>query len=187
MEPQAEQALPKQLSIYGLLAEFADEARLLAAATRVRELGFSHVEAYSPYPIHGLAEVLGVRGIRLPRIVLGGGLIGLALAFVMQWYSTVIDYPLNIGGRPLASWPSFIPIAFESTILLAGIAAVLGMFALNGLPQPYHPLFNVPEFARASRAGFFLCIEARDPQFDRSKTRSLLDELGAQSVFEVMP
>ncbi len=188
MESQLQQApLPRQLPIYGLLAEFADEESLLAAATRVREQGFSHVEAYSPYPIPGLAEVLGVRGVRLPRIVLGGGLIGLSLAFAMQWYSAVIDYPLNIGGRPLASWPSFIPIAFELTILLAGLSAVLGMFALNGLPQPYHPLFNVPEFARASRAGFFLCIEARDPQFDPTATRTLLDELGAQHVFEVMP
>ena len=180
-------ALPKQLGIYGLLAEFADEENLLAAATRVRSLGFRHVEAYSPYPIHGMAEVLGIRGVRLPRIVLAGGLIGLAVALGLQWYSAVVDYPLNIGGRPLASWPAFMPVAFELTILIAGISAVLGMFALNGLPQPYHPLFNVPEFARASRAGFFLCIEARDPQFDVAETRTLLNELGAQGVFEVMP
>lgn len=177
----------KQLSIYGLLAEFADDESLLAAATRVRSLGFRHVEGYSPYPVHGLAEVLGIRGVRLPRIVLGGGLVGLVLALGMQWYSAVIDYPLNIGGRPLASWPSFMPIAFELVILVAGISAVLGMFALNGLPQPYHPLFNVPEFAKASRAGFFLCVEARDPKFDLVETRKLLDDLGAQAVFEVMP
>jgi hypothetical protein len=177
----------RHLSIYGLLAEFGDEESLLAATTRVRSLGFRHVEAYSPYPIHGMAEVLGIRGVRLPRIVLGGGIVGLLLALGLQWYSSVIDYPLNVGGRPYASWPSFMPIAFELTILIAGISAVLGMFALNGLPQPYHPLFNVPEFAKASRAGFFLCIESHDPKFDLEEVRSLMAELGAQGVFEVMP
>jgi hypothetical protein len=181
------EAVLKQPTIYGLLAEFADEENLLAAATRVRSLGFKQVEAYSPYPIHGMAEVLGIRGVRLPRIVLAGGIVGLVAALAMQWYSAVIDYPLNVGGRPFASWPSFIPIAFELTILIAGISAVLGMFALNGLPQPYHPLFNVPEFAKASRAGFFLCIEALDPKFDVVETRSMLVDLGAQGVFEVMP
>jgi hypothetical protein len=174
-------------SIYGLLAEFADEEHLLEAATRVRSLGFRYVEAYSPYPIHGMAEVLGIRGVRLPLIVLAGGIIGLVIALVMQWYSAVIDYPLNVGGRPLASWPSFMPIAFELTILVAGISAVLGMFALNGLPQPYHPLFNVPEFAKASRAGFFLSVEARDAKFDLAETRSMLAELGATGIYEVMP
>jgi hypothetical protein len=181
------EAVHAHRTIYGLLAEFADEEHLLEAATRVRSLGIQHVEAYSPYPIHGMAEVLGVRGIRLPRIVLAGGLIGLFLALGMQWYTAVVDYPLNIGGRPFASWPSFMPIAFELTILLAGFAAVLGMFALNGLPQPYHPLFNVPEFAKASRAGFFLCVEARDPKFDLAETRAMLTELGATGVHEVMP
>jgi hypothetical protein len=181
------QALRGQRTIYGLLAEFPDEESLLHAATRVRSLGFQHVEAYSPYPIHGMAEVLGIRGVRLPRIVLAGGITGLVVALVMQWYTAVFDYPLNIGGRPLASWPSFMPIAFELTILIAGFSAVLGMFALNGLPQPYHPLFNVPEFAKASRDGFFLCVEARDPKFDLTETRAMLTELGAQGVFEVMP
>jgi hypothetical protein len=177
----------KQPAIYGLLAEYPDDEALLAAATKVRSLGFNQVEAYSPYPIHGMAEVLGIRGVRLPRIVLVGGIVGCVAALAMQWYSAVIAYPLNVGGRPLASWPSFMPIAFELTILVAGIAAVLGMFALNGLPQPYHPLFNVPEFAKASRAGFFLCVEARDPKFDVAETRAMLVELGAQGVFEVMP
>jgi len=176
-----------QVEIYGLLAEFADDEALLAAATRVRSLGFKRVEAYSPYPIHGMAEVLGIRGVRLPRIVLIGGIIGCVVGLGMQWYSAVIDYPLNVGGRPFASWPSFMPIAFELTILVAGLSAVLGMFALNGLPQPYHALFNVPEFAKASRAGFFLCIEARDPNFDLEATRATLVEAGAQGVFEVMP
>lgn len=181
------EAIRKQPSVYGLLAEYADEESLLAAATRVRSLGFQQVEAYSPYPIHGMAEALGVRGVRLPRIVLVGGIVGCVAALAMQWYSAVIDYPLNVGGRPLASWPSFMPIAFELTILVAGLSAVLGMFALNGLPQPYHPLFNVPEFAKASRAGFFLCVESRDPKFDLAETRAMLVDLGAQGVFEVMP
>ena len=178
-------------SIYGLLAEFPDDETLLAAVTRVRELGYRYVEAYTPYPVHGMAEALGIRGVRLPRIVLGGALLGLALAMIMQWYSSVIDYPLNIGGRPLASWPSFMPIAFELVILVAGISAVLGMFALNGLPQPYHPLFNVPRFSEASRAAFFLSIEARDPIFDLAETRATLVRLGAvggeSGVHEVMP
>lgn len=180
-------SIHRERGLYGLLAEFADEGSLVEATTRVRSLGFKNIEAYTPYPVHGLAEVLGVRGIRLPRIVLAGGIVGLVAALGMQWYSAVIDYPLNIGGRPLASWPSFMPIAFELTILIAGLSAVLGMFALNGLPQPYHPLFNVPEFAKASRAGFFLCIEARDPKFDLETTRAMLQEAGAQAVFEVMP
>lgn len=184
-------AVPPQRSIYGLLAEFADEESLLAAATRVRELGYQNVEAYSPYPIHGMAEVLGIRGVRLPRIVLGGAIVGLVAALGMQWYSAVVAYPLNVGGRPLASWPSFMPIAFELTILVAGFSAVLGMFALNGLPQPYHPLFNVPQFAKASRAGFFLCVEAVDPKFEVTEARQMLVELGAvggeAGVFEVMP
>jgi len=177
----------KQPALYGLLAEYADEDALLEAAKHVRSLGYQRVEAYSPFPIHGLAQALGIRGVRLPRIVLIGGITGCVVALGMQWYSAVIDYPLNVGGRPYASWPSFMPIAFELTILFAGFAAVLGMFALNGLPQPYHPLFNVPEFAKASRAGFFLCVEARDAKFDLTATRTMLVELGAQGVFEVMP
>jgi hypothetical protein len=177
----------KQPAIYGLLAEYSSDEALLAAAVHVRSLGYRRVEAYSPYPIHGLASVLGIRGVRLPWIVLIGGILGCITALVMQWYSAVIDFPINVGGRPYASWPAFMPIAFELTILFAGFGAVLGMFAINGLPQPYHPLFNVPEFARASRAGFFLCVEARDARFDLTATRSMLLELGAQEVFEVMP
>ena len=187
----ASHSIHSHRTIFGLLAEYPDEESLVVAARRVRELGYRYVEAYTPYPVHGLAEVLGIRGVRLPRIVLGGALLGLALAMMMQWYSSVIDYPLNVGGRPLASWPSFMPIAFELVILIAGISAVLGMFALNGLPQPYHPLFNVPRFSEASRAAFFLSIEARDPMFDLAETRATLAGLGAvggdSGVHEVMP
>jgi hypothetical protein len=174
-----------QPAIYGLLAEVPNGDALLEAVAKSRAAGFQRVEAYSPFPIHGMADVLGVRGRRLPRIVLAGGIIGGAGGLFLQWYSSVIDYPLNVGGRPYASWPSFIPIAFELTILIAGFAAVLGMFILNGLPQPYHPLFNVPEFAGASRDRYFISIEATDPKFDLAATRAFLLEVGALQVFEV--
>lgn len=173
--------------LFGLLAEFPDDESLLAAVVRLRADGYEKVEAYTPYPVHGMAEALGIRGKRLPRIVLAGGIIGGVGGLLMQWYSAVIDYPLNVGGRPYASWPAFIPIGFELTILVAGFAAVLGMFALNGLPQPYHPLFNVPEFMKASRDGFFLSIEAQDRHFDLNQTREQMLALGATGVFEVMP
>lgn len=173
--------------IYGLLAEFAGEEALLEAVRQTRGAGYSRVEAYSPFPVEGMAEALGVRGRRLPWIVLGGGIVGGGAGLFMQWYSSVVDYPLNIGGRPYASWPSFVPVAFEMTILFAGIAAVLGMFALNSLPEPYHPVFNVPEFAGASRDRFFLSIESADPQFDLERTRDFLQGLGARQVFEVEP
>jgi hypothetical protein len=173
--------------MYGLLAEYAGEEALLAAARQAREAGFRRVEAYTPFPVEGMAAALGVHGRRLPRIVLVGGIVGGVGALLLQWYSSVIDYPLNVGGRPYDSWPMFVPVAFELTILIAGIGAVLGMFALNGLPQPYHPLFNVPEFAGASRDRFFLCIEAADPQFDLAQTRAFLHEAGAVRIFEVEP
>ena len=176
-----------QPPLFGLLAEFPSDESLLAAAVRMRADGYEKVEAYSPYPIHGMAEALGIRGRRLPRIVLAGGIVGGVGGLLMQWYSAVVSYPLNVGGRPYASWPAFIPISFELTILVAGIAAVLGMFALNGLPQPYHPLFNVPAFMKASRDGFFLSIEAADLLFDLEYTRDQLLALGATGVFEVAP
>jgi hypothetical protein len=153
----------------------------------VYEQGYRQIEAYSPFPVEGLAEITGVRGRRLPLIVLGGGLLGGIGALVMQWYSATISYPLNVGGRPYASWPNFVPITFELTILLGGVAAVLGMLWLNGLPQPYHPVFNVPRFAQASRDRFFLCIEASDPHFDLAATSELLQSLGADAVSVVEP
>ncbi|MBI1293706.1 DUF3341 domain-containing protein [bacterium] len=171
--------------LYGLLAEFEDGDTLLTATQETVNRGYARIEAYTPYPVHGLARVLGVRNRRLPLIVLGGGIVGGLGALLMQWYSATIHYPLNVGGRPLASWPSFIPVTFEVIILVAGITAVLGMFALNGLPQPYHPIFNVVEFAAASRDRFYLCIEAEDERFDRVETHHFLDAVGAVRVFEV--
>jgi hypothetical protein len=175
----------RKLPLYGLMAEFPDSQELLSAARRAHQDGYRRLDAYSPLPIEGLAEAIGFRHTRLPLVVLCGGLIGCAGGFFLQYYLSVVAYPINVGGRPLNSWPSFIPITFELTVLVAALSAVLGMLALNGLPMPYHPVFNVPRFALATRDRFFLCIEARDPRFDRDRTRRFLEELGARGVFEV--
>jgi Protein of unknown function (DUF3341) len=172
-------------SIYGLMAEFEEPTALVRAAREVRKAGYEKIDAYSPFPIEQLDEALAIRHTRLPLIVLIGGLIGCLGGFYLcYWVSTTV-YPLNIGGRPLNSWPAFIPVTFECTILLAALSAVLGMLALNGLPQPYHPVFNVPSFDQASRNRFFLCIEASDPKFDLNATRKLLKSLGATEVTDV--
>jgi hypothetical protein len=172
---------------FGLLAEFDDAGALVAAARRVREEGYRRVDAYTPMPVEGLADALSVPPSPLPAIVLGGGLLGGLGAFGMQVYASAVDYPLNVGGRPLNSWPSFVVITFEVTVLAAALAAVLGMLALNRLPRPYHPVFNVPRFALASRNRFFLLIEAKDPRFDPDATRGLLRELGAKEISDVAP
>lgn len=171
--------------IYGLLAEFEEPDYLLEAAKRAYENGYRKMDAYTPFPVEGLAEAVGFSKPRLPLLVLIGGIVGAVLGFSMQYYGSVIGYPLNIGGRPLNSWPSFIPITFEVTILIAAFTAVLGMFALNGLPQPYHPVFNVERFALASRDRFYLCIESRDSKFDRAATKKFLESLKPRVVFEV--
>jgi len=172
-------------SVYGLLAEFEDGDQLLAAAQRTYEAGFRRLDAYSPFPVHGLAEAIGFRRNAVPLLVLLGGLAGAAIGFGLQYWISVTAYPLNVGGRPLNSWPSFIPVTFEMTILIAALTAIFGMMALNGLPMPYHPLFNVPRFALATHDRFFLCIEAVDPLFDREATRRFLEALGAKAVSEV--
>jgi hypothetical protein len=172
--------------LHGLMAEFREPARIVEAARRCREAGYRRMDAYTPYPIEELAEALGhhTRG-RLPRIVLFGGLMGAVVGFLLQYWVSVYAYPLNIGGRPLNSWPAFIPVTFEMTVLVAALFAVLGMMALNGLPMPYHPVFNVPEFALASRDRFFLCIEASDPQFEPVETRRFLEGLDPGEVHDV--
>ena len=167
------------------MAEFDNPEALLTAARAAHVEGYRKLDAYAPFPVEGLAEAIHVHRNRLPRIVLMGGIAGAIIGFGMQYYAAVIDYPLNVGGRPFNSWPSFIPITFEVTILIAAFAAVLGMFALNGLPQPYHPVFNVERFARASRDRFFLCIETRDPKFDLIGTRKFLESLKPRGVYEV--
>jgi hypothetical protein len=179
--------MSEKLPVYGLLAEYTEPDALVAAARRAYEAGYRKMDAYSPMPVDGLAEAIGFTRNRLPLIVLVGGLLGAATAYTMMYYSAVINYPFNIGGRPYHSAPAFVPITFELTILFAAFAAVLGMLGLNGLPQPYHPVFNAPGFALASRNRFFLCIEAADPKFDAAETRRFLEGLGPKSVVEVEP
>ena len=171
--------------IHGLMAEFDDPTSLVAAAERAHREGYRRMDAYSPFPIEELHHALGAHQTRLPLIVLIGGLCGCLGGYGLQYWSSVFAYPLNIGGKPLHSWPAFIPVTFECTILVAALSAVLGMLALNGLPQPYHPVFNVPRFALASRNRFFLCIEAADPKFDLEGTRAFLATLGPREVSTV--
>jgi len=176
---------PPKPPIFGLMAEFADPSAVVAAARKVREEGYTRVDAYSPYPMEELSEALGFHHSKLPLLVLIGGVSGLFAGIGLQYWVSVIEYPLNIGGRPFASWPSFIPPAFETTILFAAFTAVFGMLALNGLPQPYHPVFNVPSFALASKDRFFLLVESTDPRYDHDETWSFLVRLGARVVSEV--
>ncbi len=171
--------------IYGLMADFDEPDQLLAAAHRAYEEGYRKMDAYTPFPIEGLAEAIGFRRSMVAPIVLIGGVIGCLSGFFLQYYVAVIDYPLNIGGRPLNSWPSFIPITFELTVLFAALFAIFGMLALNRLPEPYHPVFNAPGFAMATRNRFFLCIESDDTKFDRVRTREFLQGLQAREVTEV--
>ena len=174
-----------KIGVYGLMAEFDNPTDVVHAAERVYAEGYRKMDAYSPYPIEELSEAIGFHTNRMPLIVLIGGLLGcMGGAALCYWVSTTA-YPLNIGGRPLNSWPAFIPVAYECTILLASLAAVFGMILSNGLPQPYHPVFNVPRFALASRDHFFLCVESTDPKFDLVPTRAFLSTLGAQEVAEV--
>ncbi|HLN83177.1 MAG TPA: DUF3341 domain-containing protein [Candidatus Binatia bacterium] len=176
-----------KLPIYGLMAEFDSPEALLKASHRAFAEGFRRMDAYSPFPVDGLAEAIGFHRTRVPLIVLIGGLLGCVGGFWLQYWVSVIDYPINIGGRPLNSWPSFIPVTFELTILLAALAAFFGVLALNRLPMPYHPVFNVERFELASRNRFFLCIEAADTNFELERTRRFLDEIGSLGTYEVEP
>ena len=171
--------------VYGLLAEFAQPEDLLAAARAAHAAGYRRMDAYTPFPVHGLSDAIGFHTTRLPLIVLIGGIVGACAGFGLQYWYEVNHYPLNIGGRPHNSWPAFIIITFECTILAAALSAVLGMLALNGLPQPYHPLFNVPSFELASRSHFFLCVEARDPKFDIDQTRDFLEDQRPIAIYVV--
>jgi hypothetical protein len=171
--------------IYGILAEFENPQDVVGAARRARAEGYTKLDAYTPFTVEGLADALELGSTRVPLIVLIGGLVGAALGYGMQYYLMAVEYPLNIGGRPYHSWPSFVPITFEMTVLVAGLSAVLGMLALNRLPMPYHPIFNAPRFALATRDRFFLCIESGDPKFDREETRRFLDRMTPRVVSEV--
>ena len=176
---------PAARRVWGMLGEFERPDQLVLAAQRARDAGYRRMDAYTPFPIHGLSDALGFRPSKLPLVVLAGGIIGCATALGMQWFSSTVHYPMNVGGRPFASWPSFIPITFELTVLFAAGAAVFGMLGMNGLPMPYHPVFNAPRFAFASRDRFFLGLEARDPKFDVEKTRAFLESLGAREIVTV--
>ncbi len=171
--------------LYGLMAEFDDPTHAVKAARSAYEEGYRDMDAYSPYPVEELSEAIGFHRNRLPLLVLIGGILGCIGGFSLCYWASAIAYPLNVGGRPFNSWPAFIPVTFECTILLAAFAAVFGMLALNGLPQPYHPVFNVERFELASRNHFFLCIEAKDPKFDHEATRAFLESLGPSEVTDV--
>jgi hypothetical protein len=181
----AEPAVEPQTELYGIMAEFEEHEQVLDAARHAYAEGYRSMDAFSPFPVEGLAEALGHGATLVPLFTLLGGLAGGLGAYFMQWYSMGILYPVNIGGRPLHSWPSFIPVAFELTVLIASISALISMLVLNRLPEPHHPVFNVPQFRRASIDRFFLCIEIVDPKFDREETRRFLQGLGACTVTEV--
>ena len=171
--------------LHGLLAEFGDQDTLLSAARKTRAAGYEKLDAYTPYPVEDLAEVLGFRKSRVPLVVFVGGILGATGGYLLQYWLNVLSYPINVGGRPINSIPSWIIVTFELTILTAAIFALLGMLALNGLPRPNHPVFNVPEFALASTNRFFLAIEAADPRFDARQTREFLEGLGPKGVWDI--
>lgn len=169
----------------GLVARFTSPEDLTAAVKAARDAGYHRMDAYSPFPIHGLADLLKAEDARLPWLVFACGAIGAVAGYALQYYVSVIAYPHNVGGRPLHSWPSFIPVTFETTVLLAAFGAVIGMFALNGLPRPHHPVFDVPGFDRVTTDAFFLQIGADDKLFDRVRTADFLRSVGAVEVYEV--
>lgn len=171
--------------IYGLLAEFETADQILVAAQATHDAGYKNIDAFSPIPVHGLAEAVGFEWTSLPIVVFIGGFCGGLTGFGMCYYANVISYTWNIGGKPPNSWPMWIPITFELTILGAALSAVFGMLAMNGLPSPYHPVFNVPRFALASTDRFFLCIKARDKKFDLAQTKAFMETLNPHGVFEI--
>jgi hypothetical protein len=171
--------------LYGLLAEFENPKAAIEAAEKVRGAGYRRTDAFSPFPVEGLHEALGGKKTILPWLVFGAGLSGGVGGFLMQWFASVIHYPMIVGGKPFNSWPAFIPITFELTILFAAGTAVIGMILLNGLPMPYHPVFHVPRFEQASQDRFFILIESKDVRFKLEETRKFLGGLGAAGVYEV--
>ena len=173
--------------LYGIVARFESPEALVAAAEQTRDAGYTRTDAHVPFPVHGLAEALGVPRSRLAVLVLIAGTLGAIGGYALQYWVSVVAYPVNVGGRPYVSWPSWIPVIFECTVLAAALTAFIGMLALNRLPELYHPVFHAPDFDRASNDGFFLTIEAVDPNFDRKATKKFLQGLGAMAVHEVAP
>jgi len=178
-EPMMEEGL------HGIVAEYETPSALLIACRKARAAGYRRMDAYTPYPIEEIADAIGFEKTNVPLLTLAGGILGGLSGYLLQYWVHTSAYPLNIGGRPLNSWPSFIIVTFELTILFAGITAVVGMLGLNGLPQPYHPIFNHPRFSSATRHRFFLCIEAADPGFDAAETKLFLQATDAIDVAEV--
>ena len=176
---------PHAPRLYGLMAEFDNPDTLVAASRRAQQEGYRKLDAYTPFPIEELHEAIGVHHTQVPLLVLMGGIVGGLTGYGLQYWVSAVAYPLNVGGRPLHSWPAFIPVTFEMTVLFAACTAVFGMLALNKLPQPYHPVFNAPRFALATRDRFFLCIEAADPRFDRQATRRFLESFDPREVTDV--
>jgi hypothetical protein len=175
----------KRTPIYGLMAEFDNPQSLVDAAHHTHQAGYQKIDAYSPFPIEGLAESMGFTKNRVPLVVLIGGLIGGLSGYLMQYWISAVSYPINVGGKPYHSWPAFIIVTFEMTILFAGLSAVFGMLALNGLPMPYHPVFNVPRFSSASKDRFFLIVFSSDPKYDPAQTRRFLESQGGRFIAEV--
>ena len=175
----------KPTPLYGMMAEFDTPTDLVSAAERAHQAGYKKIDAYSPFPIEGLAEAIGFQKNRVPLVTLIGGIVGGLTGYLMQYWISASSYPVNVGGKPYHSWPAFIPVTFELTILFAGISAVLGMLALNGLPMPYHPVFNVSRFAFASKDRFFLIVFSSDPQYNSKATRDFLERLNPRSISEV--
>src|SRR5436190_9763544 len=175
----------KHPHLYGVMAQFDNPSQLVAAARETYAAGYRQINGYSPFPIEELTEAIGFRRTALPLIVLIGGIVGALGGFFMQYWIEVIDYPINVGGKPFNSWPAFIPITFEMTVLFAAFSAVLGMLILNKLPQPYHPVFNAPNFALATRDRFFLAVEANDAKFNHDEVVALMKSLSPLDVADV--
>jgi hypothetical protein len=172
-------------AIYGLVAEFDQPEPLIEAARRARDIGYVDVDAYTPFPVEELVHTLGLRKSSLPLFALIGAVVGAGGAYLLLWYSSSVDYPWNVAGRPLHSWPSYVPITFELGILGAAAFIFAAVFVLNRFPMPYHPISNVPAFRRASRDRFFLCIRSTDPRFDAQRTREFLQSLHSRRVDDV--
>ena len=175
----------KRTPVYGMMAEFDSAQNLVDAAHRTHEAGYLKIDAYSPFPVEGLAEAIGFHKNSVPLVVLIGGLLGGLSGYALQYWISVVSYPINVGGKPYHSWPAFIVVTFEMTILFGGISAVFGMLALNSLPMPYHPVFNVPRFAFATKDRFFLIVFSTDPKYSPSETRPFLEGLAPRSISEV--
>lgn len=177
---------PQGPQVYAMVAEFDSAEALLAAAEATKKAGYRNVDAYSPFPVHGLSDAIGFHDVRLPWMIFMGGLIGFFTGYTLQWYTAVVDYPMNVGGKPLNSIPSFFPITYECTILFGALTATFGMLALNRLPKPYHSIFNTPGFERASQDRFFLAVEADDRKYAAADVRTFLKGLEPLAVNEVM-